>query len=111
MRMWKFWALLTVGLYTNLLFSQDELGIAGSSRAPVNTLYVNPANICDSRTFVDVEFIGAEAFLYNNFAYIPKSNYSLTDYSGAGNLSFNADRKRISAKANVQVYGPSFVAA
>ena len=40
------------------LSAQDELGIAGSTRAPVNTVYFNPASIADSRTFIDVELSG-----------------------------------------------------
>lgn len=72
-----------------IALAQDELGIAGSQRAPVNTVYFNPSSICDSRTFIDVEFAGVGVFLYNNLAFIGKEDFSLTDFGGIGNVQYN----------------------
>jgi hypothetical protein len=89
---------------------QDELGIAGSTRAPVNSVYLNPASICDSRTFVDVELSGFNAFAYNNLAFVGKQDFSLTDYGGIGNIQYNHDKKKYLAKVNATYRGPSFTA-
>jgi Family of unknown function (DUF5723) len=91
-------------------WGQDELGIAGSQRAPVNTAYFNPASICDARTFVDVEFAGVGVFLYNNLAFVGKKDFSLTDFGGIGNIQYNLERKRYAAKLNASIKGPSFTA-
>ena len=94
----------------HVLLAQDELGIAGSTRAPVNTAYFNPASICDSRTFIDIEWAGIGLFFYNNLAYVGKEDFSLTDYGGIGNIQYNLKRKRYAAKLNASVKGPSFTA-
>ena len=92
------------------LLSQDELGMAGSTRAPVNTVYFNPASICDSRTFIDIEFFGLGAFVQNNLVFVGKKDFSMLDYSGIGNIQFNQKKNRYYAKANVGIKGPSFTA-
>jgi hypothetical protein len=92
------------------LLSQDELGMAGSTRAPVNTVYFNPASICDSRTFIDVEFFGLGAFVQNNLVYVGKKDFSLIDYGGIGNIQYNHKKNKYYAKANVSIKGPSFTA-
>jgi hypothetical protein len=107
---WKhiaFFLLLSIGLNT---MAQDELGIAGSTRAPVNTAYFNPASICDSRTFIDIEWAGLGVFFYNNLAFVGKDDFSLTDYSGIGNIQYNLKKKRYAAKLNTAIKGPSFIA-
>jgi hypothetical protein len=93
-----------------IALAQDELGIAGSQRAPVNTVYFNPSSICDSRTFIDVEFAGVGVFLYNNLAFIGKEDFSLTDFGGIGNVQYNLKKKRYAAKFNTSIKGPSFTA-
>ncbi len=90
--------------------AQDELGIAGSTRAPVNSVYFNPASICDSRTFIDVEFFGLGAFVQNNLVYVGKKDFSLIDYGGIGNIQYNHKKNKYYAKANVSIKGPSFTA-
>ena len=99
-----------MSLCASFVLGQDELGIAGSQRAPVNTAYFNPASICDSRTFIDVEFGGAGLFLYNNLAFVGKKDFSLTDFGGIGNIQYNHERKRYAAKVNASIKGPSFTA-
>jgi hypothetical protein len=90
--------------------AQDELGIAGSTRAPVNTVYFNPASIADSRTFIDVELSGVNAFAFNNLAFVGKEDFSLTDYGGIGNIQYNHNKKKYTAKVNATYRGPSFTA-
>jgi hypothetical protein len=76
------------------LLSQDELGMAGSTRAPVNTVYFNPASICDSRTFIDIELFGLGAFVQNNLVFVGKKDFSLIDYGGMGNLQYNQKKNK-----------------
>jgi len=49
-------------LWCSALFSQDNLGIAGSTRAPVNTVLNNPSTIVDSRAFIDINLAGISVF-------------------------------------------------
>ena len=51
--------------------AQDNLGIAGSSRSPVNTLLNNPSSIVDSRAFIDIQLFGVSTFARNNFVFLP----------------------------------------
>ena len=90
--------------------AQDALGIAGSSRAPVNTAYFNPASICDSRAFLDIELAGLDAFIQNNLLYIPKEQYSPRNFSNIGDPGINKRPKTYYAKAQTHIRGPSFVA-
>jgi hypothetical protein len=72
---------LSLGLLSN---AQDNLGIAGSSRAPVNTLLINPSSIVDSRAFIDINLVGLSAFARNNFMYLPAKGFSLTNPQMSG---------------------------
>ncbi|MFM7106108.1 MAG: hypothetical protein ACKOW8_11350, partial [Flavobacteriales bacterium] len=92
------------------LMAQDALGIAGSSRAPVNTAYFNPASICDSRAFLDIELAGLDVFFQNNLLYVPKEQYSPTKFDNVGAPGINKRPKTYYAKAQGSLRGPSFVA-
>ncbi len=92
------------------LIAQDALGIAGSTRAPVNTAYFNPASICDSRAFLDIQLSGLDFFIQNNLIYIPKEQYSLRKFDNIETPGINKRPKSYYAKAQGSFRGPSFVA-
>ena len=105
---------LFIGFFIPLSYlqctAQDALGIAGSSRAPVNTAYFNPASICDSRAFLDIELAGMDLFFQNNLLYIPKEQYSATQFDNIDSPGINKRPKTYYAKAQGSFRGPSFVA-
>ena len=92
------------------LKGQDELGIAGSTRAPVNTAYFNPASICDSRAFLDIQLSGFDVFIQNNLLFIPRDQYSPTKFDNIGTPGINKRPKSYYFKAEGRYRGPSFVA-
>lgn len=58
--------LLSIGLR-----AQEKLGIANSNYAGVTGLDLNPSSMVDSRLKWDVNIIGADIFLQNNYVYVP----------------------------------------
>jgi hypothetical protein len=94
---------LSLGLLSN---AQDNLGIAGSSRAPVNTLLINPSSIVDSRAFIDINLVGLSAFARNNFMYLPAKGFSLTNPQMSGLPPINTKPSIYNVYADVAVQGP-----
>jgi len=53
------------------VFSQEKLGIANSNYSSTNSIFLNPSSSVDSRTFIQMNLIGANAYLITNSAYLP----------------------------------------
>src|SRR4051812_39592029 len=58
-------------LSVNKSYSQEWLGIANSNYAGVTGITLNPASMVGSRLKWDVNIIGGDLFLQNNYVYIP----------------------------------------
>lgn len=87
-------------------FSQEELGFVNSNYAGVNSLFINPSSNVDSKIFIDVHFIGADAFVHNNLAYSPKPDYSpLT--GNFPTLLINEKQQNKRGFAKLDLIGPS----
>lgn len=84
------------------------LGIAGSSRAPINTVYNNPSSIVDSRAFLDIQLVGASVFARNNFVFLPGGSLNGPALSKLNEPGYNLGRNNYSAYTQVKVGGPSF---
>lgn len=89
--------------------SQDNLGIAGSSRAPVNTVLINPSSIVDSRAFIDFNLVGASMFVRNNFVFIPGDQFSISGISDIKEPSFERKNAPYKAYGDIHLHGPSLV--
>ena len=91
--------------------AQDNLGIAGSNHAPLNTLLNNPSSIVDSRAYVDVNLLGVSAYAHNNFIYLPKEDFNFLAFAGtpeaAPSYALDASRSSYYALADVNVQGPA----
>ncbi len=87
--------------------AQDNLGIAGSSRAPANTVLNNPSSIVDSRAFLDFNLVGVGAFVRNDFAFLPGKSFSFGTLAQTEMPSFNRDAAPYAAYTDVIVHGPS----
>lgn len=86
--------------------AQESMGIANSNYAGTQGIHINPANIADSKLWLDVHLIGAGAYIYNNYFYFPDASVwtrpfpAGRDRYALGNVyrgDFNAD-----------VWGPAF---
>ncbi|MEZ4798410.1 MAG: DUF5723 family protein [Flavobacteriales bacterium] len=95
-------------LFSIFLFGQDNLGIAGSSRAPINTVYNNPSSIVDSRAFLDIQLVGASVFARNNFVYLPGGSLNRAALEQLKEPGYNLGRNSYRAYSQVKVGGPSF---
>ena len=80
-------------------------------------MLVNPAMMTNTRSFLDINLVSGDLFVFNNFIYIPGSDYSMWDAVktkplpeyGEDNNNFlyykNQDLK--SAAVNLRIMGPS----
>ncbi len=58
------------GLAVNLP-AQERLGITNSNYASTSSIFLNPSSSVDCRTYMQLNLVGANAYLMNNLAYIP----------------------------------------
>lgn len=56
--------------------SQDEYGIAHSNYAPTKTFLHNPTNTLDNKVWLDIHFIGASTFIYNDYLFMKGNEFS-----------------------------------
>ena len=100
-------------LASHLTWSQDNLGIAGSNYAPLNTIYVNPSSIVDSKAYIDINLIGVGAYAHNDFIYLPKESFNFMAFVGTPgqdiNYTYNTGQSRYKVVADVDVRGPSMM--
>ncbi len=87
--------------------AQDQIGIAGSTRSPINTVWNNPSTIVDSRAFIDFNFVGLDVFARNDFAYLDGKTFSFATASQISTPLFQDNKKRYHVYADAQVHGPS----
>jgi hypothetical protein len=69
--------LLLLLLTAHQLVSQDKLGYINSEYAGISSIYSNPTNFLNSKLFIDINVVGANAFIANNLVYYPKSTSSV----------------------------------
>jgi len=74
-----------------------------SNYAGVNSLFINPSFNVDSKIFIDVHIIGANAFLHNNVLYMNSSSSFLRPTT----LVVDETGEKKKAYANFEVIGPS----
>lgn len=88
-------------------WAQDNLGIAGSTRAPVNTVLINPSSIADSRAFIDLNLAGFGVFVRNDFAFLPGGSLNFARLTDTAEPSYNRSNAPNHAYTDVLVHGPS----
>ncbi len=88
-------------------YTQDNLGIAGSTRAPVNTVLNNPSTIVDSRAFIDINLVGISAFAMNNMVYLDGKSFSLGMFDTLSSVSIKRDNAPYNAYLDFMLHGPS----
>jgi len=63
---------------------QEMLGMTLGNYAGVNSIQLNPSAIHNSKTYLDVQFLGAGLFLQNNYLYQSKSDYKFVHFFQSG---------------------------
>lgn len=61
------------------LWAQETPGITQGNFAGSQMVHLNPANIFQSKVFMDVQVASASIFTQNNFAFIPSGDYPIFD--------------------------------
>lgn len=92
---------------------QETMGIANSNYNPTNTLILNPASIVDSWTYLDINLIGADAYVRNNSLYLPKEDFQVIAHlrdetsTTLDEPTFNESDSKKFAYTDVVLHGPS----
>jgi hypothetical protein len=88
-------------------FAQDNLGIAGSTRSPANTVLNNPSTIVDSRAFIDINLVGIAAFVRNDLVFLDGKSFSRSMLDTMTMVPMTKKKGPFAAYADVMVHGPS----
>jgi len=91
------------------VLSQDKIGISNSNYSTTNSILLNPSASSDSKTFLQINWAGANAFVFTNQAFIP--DFSVKQ-AFAGNIQYPqlaSLKKKNFLYANASVDGPSAI--
>ena len=61
------------------LYPQEFTGLGSGNYSGVNSVLVNPSAALLQRSWLDVRLIGAGLFIGNDYVYIPRTDFNLTD--------------------------------
>ncbi len=87
--------------------AQERLGITNSNYSSTNSIQLNPASSVDSRTYMQMNFVGVGVFVKTNFAYLPNFNIRQILNPPAFVRTTGDNKKYL--YANGAVEGPAFV--
>lgn len=57
------------------LFSQNALGTLHGNYTPTNSVYVNPSSMLDAKVWLDINIVGAGAYVNNNLVYLEDQSW------------------------------------
>lgn len=97
-----------IGLFfvNSLGFSQENQGVVFDNYNPVNGQFINPSNIVDAKPWLDINIIGASAFVYNNMFFYPNTTLWNFDAFKEEPL-FKENISKVNGYLNALVLGPS----
>ena len=90
---------------------QEMIGIANSNYAGTNGVALNPASIVDSKTWLDINIVGVDAYLNNNFVYFDKDQFYFWRNVPSGNVPDPVRRDELKIRRGLvqaRAMGPSF---
>ena len=67
-------------LIVSKLPAQEMLGIVNSNYSGITGALINPSSIVNSKLFIDVNILGADLFIENNFLYIHRNDFHVLNY-------------------------------
>lgn len=62
-------------VFSFCLKGQEKLGIVNSNYSSTNSIYLNPSSSVDSRTYMQLNLVGANLFAMTNIGYVPKFSF------------------------------------
>jgi len=85
MRLNRFIALVLILLLKNISVSgQEMLGTTLGNYAGINGLQLNPSALHNSKTYLEIQLLGMDVFVQNNYLYMKKSEYRFTNLFKSG---------------------------
>lgn len=93
-------------------FSQNTFGSINSNYSPTNSVSLNPSSISNSKTFLDVNLIGAGVYANNNLLMIPNNNFFsfLTTGTRPQKSDLFFDQNTLNQKEVINLYSRIFIA-
>jgi len=91
-------------------------GLTLGNYSGINSTIANPAMMTHQHKFLDVNLVGLDVFVGNNFAYIPGSDYNMWDavntrplptYEDGSNFLYYDNQQLKAMSTNVRMLGPS----
>ena len=64
--------------------AQDMLGTTLGNYSGINGIQLNPSALHNSKTYLDIQLIGLDVFVQNNYLYMKKSDYRFSNFFKAG---------------------------
>ncbi len=80
-------------------------GLISDNYLPTNHVQINPSLTADPKVWLDIQCIGASAFLLNNYVYAPNSN--ILGISNIERLEADTNIQKVRMYSNAQIIGPS----
>ena len=117
----RFLIILVLLLHNFPLDAQQMSGPVLGNYAGISSLQVNPSAMHNSKTYLDIQFLGVDVFLQNNFLYIDKKDYKFSNFFKSGyefpthpedygtevrNFYTYPNKRAKSAFSNVRIDGP-----
>ncbi len=103
--LFTFWVLLTVIIVNSSGFSQNSIGTALSNYTPTNAVVLNPANMANAKTWLDINVVGFGSYTNNNDVFISNNNL-ISLIRGKYSADVYYDRRRMP----IRLYNHDFVA-
>ena len=66
------------------VIGQDMTGLVLGNYSGINSVQVNPSGMHNSKTYLDIQFLGVDLFLQNNFLYLDKKDYRFLNFFKPG---------------------------
>jgi hypothetical protein len=89
-------------------YSQESQGISNSNYVPTTSVWLNPASIADTRTWIDINIAGLSFFALNNHEVIRKSNFVSGNYQNEEDLEYKGLKY---ASMDLAIEGPGITYA
>lgn len=78
-----FWILF---FQTFFLFGQEQYAMSQGNYSPTSAMLHNPTAVVNSKVLLDIHLIGADFFLYNNYAFLQAKEFNYFDFVKSGNI-------------------------
>ena len=77
-------SLLSFSQVQHPLYSQEMFGATLGNYAGVNGLQLNPSSMLGSKTYLDINLFSVDGFIQNNYLYMDRSDYKVSNFFSAG---------------------------